>query len=374
MKYFIIAGEASGDLHGSNLILALRQLDSESTFEFWGGDRMATAAGKAPLRHIADLSFMGVWEVLKNLRTISRHFKECKRDISVFEPDALILIDYPGFNLKLSAWAKQNGYNVQYYISPKLWAWNKGRIKALRAHVNHLYTILPFETAFYKDQNLPTTYVGNPLVEQITAFKNRHNSPSPAQPPIIALLPGSRRQEVRRILPVMLDVVCRFPDYSFVIAGIHTIPEKLYREILQTHPYGEKVQLVFDATYEILSKAKMGLITSGTSTLEAALFGLPQVVCYKTSPLTYVLAKLFVKIKFISLVNLIMDASVVTELIQGQLNADNLEEEMHRLLHPEHIHKLKTDYVVLYEKLGTQSASREVAKGVVRSIALSSNE
>ncbi len=369
MKYYIIAGEASGDLHGSYLIRALRTQDPDAKIRFWGGDKMARAARRAPDMHIRQLSFMGVWELLKNIGKIRQHFALCKASVLEFQPEALILIDYPGFNLRIAQWATRQNINVQYYISPKLWAWNKKRIRKIRDFVNKLYVIFPFEVEFYKDYGIDVEYVGNPLTEQIAEFVHLTSSVDRKhEAPVIALLPGSRIQEVRRILPTMLDVIPHFPEYKFIIAGIHTVPDELYRKVLQHHPHGQKPELQYDTTYQILRSARLALVASGTSTLEAALLGAPQIVCYKTAPLTYFLAKALVKVKYISLVNLIMDAPIVTELIQSDCSPNRLQNEMTQVLKPEHSAPLKAQYQKLSEKLGKHSSSKLVASGVINAI------
>ena len=368
MKYFIIAGEASGDLHGSYLVRALQKADPRAQFRFWGGAKMARAIGREPEMHIDRLSIMGVWEVLKHLSDLRIQFKQCKASLLEFRPDALILIDFPGFNLRIAEWASKKGFNIQYYISPKLWAWNKKRVKAIKKYVDDLYVILPFEADFYRPYGIEAHYVGNPLVEEIKEHLHACPERITRQKPIIALLPGSRAQEVRRILPTLLDITGHYPDYHFVLAAIRTVPEAFYRSILDRHPNGTSVEVLYDATYPILQSARIGLIASGTSTLEAALMDLPQVVCYKTSPLTYFLAKTFLNIRYISLVNLIMDAPVVPELIQNQLHPGRLRQEVDALLADQTRRKQQKIYRELSQKLGNHSSSTLVAEGVLHSI------
>lgn len=336
MKYYIISGEASGDLHGSNLIKELRKLDGEASIRCWGGDLMEKA-GATVVKHYRDLAFMGFAEVIQNLGTIFKNIRFCKQDISTFQPDVLILIDYPGFNLRIAAWAKQQGIKILYYISPQIWAWKENRIHAIKKNVDKMLVILPFEKEFYAKWNFNVEYVGHPLVEVIDAFKSTIISEDSTtdhfdrneDSPIIALLPGSRKQEILKKLPVMLQVAKRFPHYQFVVAKAPGLSEDFYDNLMADQ---KNVSAVLNQTYELLSKSRAALVTSGTATLETALFGVPEVVCYKGNNISYQIAKRLIKIKYICLVNLIMDKEVVKELIQHKMNEENLVNELGLLL------------------------------------------
>lgn len=328
MKYYLIAGEASGDLHGANLMRALQQIDPEAEFRFWGGDRMEAVGGKL-IKHYRDLAFMGFWEVVTNLRTILRNIDFCKRDITQFQPDALIFIDYPGFNMRIAKWAKQRGIPTHYYISPQIWAWKENRIKAIKRDVDAMYVILPFEKDFYEGKHqYPVHFVGHPLLDAIATrkevsedvFKQENGLD---ERPIIALLPGSRKQEIAKMLSVMLSVVGSYHQYQFVIAGAPSQEYDFYKQFIKE----ENVHFVTGKTYDLLSHAHAALVTSGTATLETALFNVPEVVCYRGNWISYQIAKRVISLKYISLVNLIMDAPIVTELIQGELNTKNLKTE-----------------------------------------------
>ena len=351
MKYYIIAGEASGDLHGSNLIKALRQTDLQAGVRAWGGDLME-AAGATIVKHYRDLAFMGFVEVLMNIRTIFRNLDFCKKDILQYQPDVLILIDYPGFNLRIAKWAKQKGLRIIYYISPQVWAWKENRVKTIKSCVDKMLVILPFEKAFYQKWNYEVEYVGHPLIEVIDDFKqhaadNEINSilklpVENAGCRIIALLPGSRKQEILKKLPIMLEVSRYFPEYLFVVAKAPGQEDSFYEEMLGNY---QNVRAVQGKTYQLLIKADAALVTSGTATLETALFGVPEVVCYKGSPVSYAIAKRVIKIKYISLVNLIMDKPVVKELIQHELTVENLRRELDLLLNnAEKKQQLAADY------------------------------
>jgi lipid-A-disaccharide synthase len=360
MRYYIIAGEASGDLHGGNLIRALHRQDAAAEVRCWGGDRME-AAGATLVRHYRDLAFMGFVEVLRHLRTIFRNIEFCKKDIQAFRPDVLVLIDYPGFNMRIAKWARQQGLKVVYYISPQIWAWKEGRVHAIRRDVDNMLVILPFEEDFYRKWNYPVTYVGHPLVEVVEAEQNEVPPLSLSGKPVIALLPGSRAQEIRIKLPYMLQMVKHFPNHSFAIACAPSQPESLYREIA-----GDTEVLLVKNAYHLLRQSKAALVTSGTATLETALFGVPQVVCYKGNQLSYWLARKLIRVKYISLVNLIMDKPVVKELIQHELNETNLKHELERLLFDEaYIARMKDDYAQLKSRLGSLPASENAAAAVV---------
>lgn len=369
MKYYLIAGEASGDLHGANLMRALAEIDPQAQFRFWGGDRMEAVGGKL-IKHYRDLAFMGFWEVVTNLRTILRNIDLCKGDITAYQPDALIFIDYPGFNMRIAKWAKQQGIPTHYYISPQIWAWKENRIKAIRRDVDAMYVILPFERDFYEGKHqYPVHFVGHPLLDAIAARREvsmevfkRENGLD--ERPIIALLPGSRKQEIAKMLSVMLSVVGSYHPYQFVIAGAPSLGYDFYRQFIRE----ENVHFVSGKTYDLLSHAHAALVTSGTATLETALFRVPEVVCYRGNWISYQIAKRVISLKYISLVNLIMDAPVVTELIQGDLNTRNLKVELDKLLDPAYRDKLQRDYQALRERLGNEGASRRTAQAIYDSL------
>lgn len=363
MKYYLIAGEASGDLHASNLMKALRKEDPEANFRFWGGDLMKKVGGKL-VKHYRELAFMGFFEVLANLRIIFKNIAFCKKDIIEFQPDVLVFIDYPGFNFRIAKWAKKRGFLTHYYISPQLWAWKENRIKALKRDVDELFVILPFEKEFYqKKHHYPVHFVGHPLLDVVenrtsvsfTDFIKEHNLKNK---PIIALLPGSRHQEISKMLSTMLKMPDEFPNYQFVIAGAPSQNRDFY------YPYIKKdnVDLVMESTYELLEVAHAALVTSGTATLETALFNVPEVVCYKGNWISYQIAKSVIKLNFISLVNLIMDREVVKELIQHEFNKKNLSEELRHILNQENRSRLFKDYALLKEKLGGAGASKRTAR------------
>jgi lipid-A-disaccharide synthase len=349
MKYYIIAGEASGDLHGSNLIKELKKKDSSTVIRCWGGNLMQQAGGDL-VKHYRDLAFMGFAEVLMNLRTIFRNLKFCKQDILAFRPDAVILIDYPGFNLRIAKWAKGQGIQVIYYISPQVWAWKEGRVKMMKSCIDKMLVILPFEKDYFKNKwNWEVEYVGHPLVEVAEEEKRKPISEKFSTKEIVALLPGSRNQEIMKKLPIMLEVSQSFPDYQFVIAKAPAVDDSFYHELCK--PY-LNVTSVRNNTYPLLLQAKAALVTSGTATLETALFGVPQVVCYKGSSISYQIAKRVIKVKYISLVNLIMDKPVVKELIQHELTVENLRLELNELLtNQQRIDFIKTQYAVLQNLL-----------------------
>ncbi|MCD6010268.1 MAG: lpxB [Flavipsychrobacter sp.] len=361
MRYYIIAGEASGDLHGGNLIKAIHGLDTHADIRCWGGDRMQQA-GATLVKHYRELAFMGFVEVIANLRTILKNIDRCKKDILAYKPDVLVLIDYPGFNMRIAEWAKKEGIRIVYYISPQVWAWKEKRVEKLKRDVNKMIVILPFEVDFYKKWNFEVTYAGHPLVEVVRNEKNNVPLIPITDKPIIALLPGSRAQEIKVKLPLMLSMVKHFPDYCFVVAQASAQPDSLYKEVIGDLP----VLLVKDQTYNLLKQAKAGLITSGTATLETALFGVPQVVCYKGNPVSFWLATKLVNVKYISLVNLIMDKEVVKELIQTELTEANIKAALTRLLHDEAYKKeLTQDYETLWHKLGDKQASALAANEIV---------
>jgi len=360
MKYYLIAGEASGDLHGANLIKTLKTLDPSADFRYYGGDLMQ-AQGGTLVKHYAEMAFMGFLEVLLNLKTILRNIKKCKQDILVFQPDVLILIDFPGFNLKIAEFAKKRGIKVCYYISPKIWAWNQKRVIKIKRDVDKMFCILPFETEFYQQWGMKVDYVGNPLLDAIEDFKPNVNfiiENNLGSKPIIALLPGSRKQEINYILPDMLRMVPLFPNYQFVIAGAPSFNKDFYLPYL-----GQlNIPIMFNAAYDILNRAHAAIVTSGTATLETALFKVPQVVVYKGNPISIGIARLLVNIKFISLVNLIMDQALVKELIQEDCNLLTLYHELNSLLSGPSRDLILSEYQNLAQRMGNPGASEKTAK------------
>lgn len=362
MKYYIIAGEASGDLHAANLMKAILEEDPQAEFRCWGGDRMAQVGGVL-VKHYRDLAFMGFAEVLMNLRTILSNLDFCKKDIAIFQPDVLVFVDYPGFNLRIARWAKKQGFTTHYYISPQIWAWKENRIKQIRRDVDYMYVILPFEKDFYeKKHQFPVHFVGHPLLDAIAqrtptdvdTFKKENGLDAR---PIIALLPGSRKQEIAKMLQVMLSVVDSYPNYQFVIAGAPSLQYDFYQPFINRN-----VHFISGKTYDLLAASQAALVTSGTATLETALLKVPQVVCYRGNWLSYQIAKRVINLKYISLVNLIMDAPVVAELIQNELNTCNLKTELDKILSGEHRLRLLSDYNLLEDKLGGVGASKRTAQ------------
>ncbi len=357
MKYYIIAGEASGDLHASNLINSIKKLDNNSTFRGFGGDRMEEE-GLELVKHYKDLSFMGFWEVLKNLFIVLNNLSFVKSDILNFKPNVLILVDYPGFNMRIAKFAKKRGIKVVYYITPQVWAWKKNRVLDLKQNTDLLLSILPFEVDFFKKLNVQTNFYGHPLLDELNSLKSKSLG---LEKPIIALLPGSRKQEIKKMLPIMLEVVDHFTDYQFVIAGAPSIPNSFYRSIIND----AYIPISSNKTYEVLKDSKVAVITSGTATLEAAILNIPQVVCYKTSNFSYYLARFFVKIPYISLVNIILNKNVVKELIQFDFKKENLIFEINKLLNKKHKQVLLEEYMQLQKKLGEPSASMRYAKKIL---------
>ena len=364
MKYYIIAGEASGDLHGSNLIKALKAKDPSADFRCWGGDLMQTQ-GAEIVKHYRELAFMGFLEVILNLNTIIKNLKFCKKDILSWKPDAVILIDYPGFNLRIAEFAHENNFKVIYYISPQIWAWKQSRVHKIKKVVDKMLVILPFEKAFYAKFDYDVDFVGHPLLDalehDLVAPKNWRQKNGLTEAPIIALLPGSRKQEISSMLPLMIETYPKFKDYQYVIAAAPSIPLSYYESFLN----GSKIKIIEGGTYALLSESYAALVTSGTATLETALFEVPEVVCYKGNSISYQIAKKMVKIKFISLVNLVMDREVVKELIQEKLTPSNLVTELNKLLNPITRDTLIEDYKNLKLKLGGKGASLKAAEIII---------
>lgn len=365
MKYYLIAGERSGDLHGANLLKGIKENDPDAVFRGWGGDLMK-AEGMDLVTHYKDTAFMGFLEVAMNLHKISGFLKKCKKDILAYQPDVIILIDYPGFNLRIASFAKTQGLKVFYYISPKVWAWNQKRALKIKQNVDRMFVIFPFEIDFYRKFDYEVDYVGNPLMDAIAAFKPdpdfRNKNGLATDKPVIALLPGSRKQEIIGMLNIMLAVQPHFPDYQFVIAGVKNLPASLYEQYLA----GEKAKIVYEATYDLLTTADAALVTSGTATLETALLNIPEVVCYKTSSLSYAIAKRLIRVRFISLVNLIMDKEVVRELIQDELNENLIREELKAILPGGAKREIQLgDYAELQQKVGKEGASERAGRLMV---------
>jgi lipid-A-disaccharide synthase len=361
MKYYIIAGEASGDLHASNMMKALKKQDSAAEFRFWGGDLMQEVGGVL-VKHYKELSFMGFVEIIMNLFTILGNVRFCKKDIASYQPDVLIFIDYSGFNLRIAKWAKEQGFKTNYYISPQVWASRAKRVLDIKRDIDNMYVILPFEKEFYKKYDFNVNFVGHPLIDAIANRKimdeasfrkeNRLN-----EKPIIVLLPGSRKQEITKMLSVMLSVVDEYKDYQFVIAGAPSQDFDFYKSFIKT----DNVRFVTNKTYDLLSVSKAALVASGTATLETALFKVPQIVCFKGSTISYQIAKRIITLKFISLVNLILDKEVVTELIQNDFNKKKLKSELHKVLEGDSRKEILKSYNALEQKLGGAGASEKVA-------------
>lgn len=371
MKYYIIAGEASGDLHGSNLIKSLKKMDNQAIIHAWGGDMMAEA-GAVLRKHYRDLAFMGFLEVIKNIRTIFRNIDFCKKDILAFQPDVIIFIDYPGFNLRIAKWAKQLKFKTFYYISPQIWAWHTSRVHGIKATVDRMFCILPFEKDFYKQFDFDVDFVGHPLLDVIanapkSDIQDFRKQNGLDERPIIALLPGSRRQEIEKMLSLMLTVKPYFEAYQFVVAAASAQALSFYDVFLENtveerNPdnIGKGVKIIQNQTYDLLQHATAALVKSGTSTLETALFGVPEVVCYKGSKFSFAIAKRVIKVKYISLVNLIADREIVKELIQDDLNTENLVRELQQAI--DNQETIKKDYDLLRGMLGNKGASERTAE------------
>ncbi len=369
MKYYIISGEASGDLHASNLMKGLLEEDINAQFQFWGGDLMQNVGGKL-VKHYKELAFMGFVEVVKNLRTITKNIAFAKKDIESFNPDIIIFIDYPGFNLRIAKWAKSQKYKTHYYISPQIWAWKESRIKAIKRDIDELYVILPFEKDFYeKKHDFPVHFVGHPLIDAISDRKQVDEYEFRAahqlnEKPIIALLPGSRKQEITKILSIMLSLVDDYPDYQFIIAGAPSQDYNFYKQFIKK----ANVNFISNKTYDLLSVSTAALVTSGTATLETALFKVPQVVCYKGGWLSYQIGKRLVKLDYISLVNLILNKEAVTELIQNDFNTKRLKKELDTILDPYERTKFFINYYDLEKALGGKGASKHTAKLIYKAL------
>ncbi len=367
MKYYIIAGEASGDLHGSNLMKELLLNDAHAEFRVFGGDKMAAIANTTLVKHINQMSFMGFVEVAMNLRSITKNMKECKGDIESYQPDLLILIDFPGFNLRIAEFAKSIGIKTAYYISPKVWAWNTKRVFKIKKYIDKLYTILPFETEFFKKYEYEVEYVGNPLKDAIESYvydSKFRESNQLDERPILAILPGSRKMELDKILPNMLIAAKQFEQYQVVIAGASNLPQTYYNQFELS-----KYKIIFGKTYDLLANAELAMVTSGTATLETALFNVPQVVCYRANALSVTIARWLVDIKYISLVNLIMDNKVVTELIQEDCTPEKIASELHRIENgTEGRTIMLSQYTELQKRVGDAGASKRAAQSMVNFI------
>ena len=364
MKVYIVSGEASGDLHASNLMKAVLKMAPDTEFRYWGGDLMAEVQG-TPVKHIKDLAFMGFLEVLKNISTILKNIKFCKADILDYKPDVLLLVDYPGFNLRIAEFAKKNGISVHYYISPSVWAWKEKRGWKIKANVDELYCILPFEKEFYKRYKMDVHYVGHPLLDAIQQFQSKavskesfHSTFNLDDRKIIALLPGSRKQEIKVKLPIMLAAAKKYTDFQLIVAGAPNLAESFYKEIAGD----QEMHWISNRTYDLLNNSHAAIVTSGTATLETALFQVPQVVCYKGNPISYQIAKRLINVKYISLVNLITDKEVVKELIQDDLSVENIQNEMDKILDDfNYRQSMMEEYTQLVDVLGDGSASEKIA-------------
>ncbi len=368
MKYYILVGEASGDLHGSNLMKELFKKDIDADIRFWGGDLMQETGGTL-IKHYKERAFMGFYEVFMNLKKILGLISFCKKDIAQFNPDVIIFIDNSGFNLRIAKWAKKQHYKTNYYISPQVWASRAGRVKDIKRDIDKMFVILPFEKDFYKKYNYKVEFVGHPLIDEIAdrpqvdefTFRKKHDL---GDKPIIVLLPGSRKQEITKMLSIMLSLVDKFADYQFVIAGAPSQPFEFYNQFINN----KNVRFINNKTYALLSISSAALVASGTATLETALFKVPQVVCYKGSAISYQIAKRIVTLKFISLVNLIMNKEVVKELIQSNFTKNNLEQELTKILESNYREKLFEAYYELEKKLGGKGASKKTATLIIEEL------
>ena len=360
MKYYIIAGEPSGDLHGSKLIKEIFKVDKNAEIRFWGGDLMKDAGGKMVM-HYKNLAFMGFSEVLINIFKILKNFKICKKDILKFNPDKIIYIDYPGFNLRICKWAKTRGFKNYFYISPQVWAWKEKRVNIIKKYIDELYVVLPFEKDYFKRKhNIKSNFFGHPLMDDLNNFKLKK---IPSKKPIISILPGSREQEVLKILNEILNICKYFPNYKFIIAGVKHIKKETYNKIISEKNYN--VELIYGKTYDIISSSKVSIVASGTATLETALLNTPQIVCYKTTKLNILLARIFVKVRFISLVNLICNKVVIKEFIQNDVNKINLKNEINSILNGRN-KEIKKNYKILRKLIGSAGVSMKVAQHIFK--------
>ena len=370
MRYYIIAGEASGDLHASNLVAEIKKKDPKAEFRGWGGDLMKRQ-GVDLVKHYRSTAYMGFVEVAVNIRKVMGNISLCKQDLLEYQPDAVVLVDYPGFNLRIAQFAHDKGMKVFYYVSPQVWAWKRRRVKKIKRSVDQMIVVLPFEEAFYRRYGVNVNYVGHPLLDELakldtsnrSVFLRRNNLGEKRE--VIALLPGSRSQEVKRMLGIMLKVVPHFPNYQFVVAGVSSLDKKMYKSIIGN----ADVTLVENQTYELLQNSSAAVVASGTATLETALLAVPEVVCYKANGLSYRIAKSLVKVNYISLVNLVMEKEVVKELIQNELTEESIVKELERLLHDgKRQRRLLEDYDELRDRLGNVGASERAAELICNGI------
>ena len=364
MKYYIIAGEASGDLYGSKLIDEIFSIDKKAEIRFWGGDNMIKSGGYN-VKHISELAFMGFYEVLKNITTILRNISFCKNDIKEFNPDKIIYIDYPGFNLKICKWAKNNGYKNFFYISPQIWAWKENRIKTIKNSIDKLFVIFPFEKEYYREKhNMEVEFYGHPLIEKIDDFNSSKDflkkNNITKERDIITLLPGSRSQEINSMLPIFLTLKKHYLNFEFIVAGVKNVNQSVYQPASDLD-----VKVIYNQTYDLLSHSKIAIVTSGTASLECALFNVPQIVCYKTSSISYFIGKLFVNISFISLVNIILKKGIVKELIQNELTEKNLVNELSNILSDNKISDILNEYSKIYSMLSIDGTSKKIATSII---------
>ena len=364
MKYYIIAGEASGDLYGSKLIDEIFLIDKKAEIRFWGGDNMIKSGGYN-VKHIKELAFMGFYEVLKNITTILRNISFCKNDIKEFNPDKIIYIDYPGFNLKICKWAKNNGYKNFFYISPQIWAWKENRIKTIKNNIDKLFVIFPFEKEYYREKhNMEVEFYGHPLIEKIDDFNSSKDflkkNNITKERDIITLLPGSRSQEINSMLPIFLTLKKHYLNFEFIVAGVKNVNESVYQPASDLD-----VKVIYNQTYDLLSHSKIAIVTSGTASLECALFNVPQIVCYKTSSISYFIGKSFVNISFISLVNIILKKGIVKELIQNELTEKNLVNELSNILSDNKISDILNEYSKIYSMLSIEGTSKKIATSII---------
>ena len=364
MKYYIIAGEASGDLYGSKLIDEIFSIDKKAEIRFWGGDNMIKSGGYN-VKHISELAFMGFYEVLKNITTILRNISFCKNDIKEFNPDKIIYIDYPGFNLKICKWAKNNGYKNFFYISPQIWAWKENRIKTIKNSIDKLFVIFPFEKEYYREKhNMEVEFYGHPLIEKIDDFNSSKDflkkNNITKERDIITLLPGSRSQEINSMLPIFLTLKKHYLNFEFIVAGVKNVNQSVYQPASDLD-----VKVIYNQTYDLLSHSKIAIVTSGTASLECALFNVPQIVCYKTSSISYFIGKSFVNISFISLVNIILKKGIVKELVQNELTEKKLVHELSNILSENKISDILNEYSKLYSMLSIEGTSKKIATSII---------